>query len=89
MTTNISIAGKISAILNKKYEGKETTYLQFITESETKGFEIIKVKITNQDDLGKLEKGAVVSIPIVITTANNALYYTQSDSMKIYKEQKQ
>lgn len=89
MTTNISINGKISAVLQKKYEGKETTYLQFITESETKGFEIIKVKITNQDDLGKIEKGAVVSIPVAISAVNNALYYTQSDSMKIYKEQKQ
>lgn len=88
MTTNISIAGKISAVLNKKYEGKETTYLQFITESETKGFEIIKVKITNHEDLGKIEKGAMVSVPVSITAVNNALYYTQSDSMKVYKEQK-
>lgn len=88
MTTNISITGKISAVLQKKYEGKETTYLQFITESESKGFEIIKVKLIQHDDVLKAEKGAVVSIPVSIASVNNALYYTQSDSMKVYKDQK-
>ena len=57
-------------------------------ESESKGIEIIKVKITNETDISKLEKDSVVSIPVTISSVNGNLYYSQSNSVKFLKEMK-
>ena len=64
MNTNITINGKIISVLGKSFENKKTIYAQFLMESETKGMEILKVKITNENDISKLEKDAVVSVPV-------------------------
>ncbi len=84
--TSITINGKIISILEKVFENKKTVYVQFLMESESKGIEIIKVKITNEIDIPKLEKDAVVSIPVTISSVNGNLYYSQSNSVKFLKE---
>ncbi|MCG3708996.1 hypothetical protein L5F25_08285 [Aliarcobacter butzleri] len=86
--TNISINGKIISILEKSYENKKTVYAQFLMESESKGMEIIKVKIVKEEDILKLEKDAVVSIPVSIAAVNGNLYYSQINTIKFHKELK-
>ena len=86
--TSITINGKIASILEKVFENKKTVYVQFLMESESKGIEIIKVKITNEIDIPKLEKDAVVSVPITISSVNGNLYYSQSNQVKFLKEMK-
>ena len=84
--TNITINGKIMTVLEKKFEDKKTVYAQFLMESESKGVEIIKVKIVNEADIQKLEKDLVVSIPVSISAVNGNLYYSQADNIKFHKE---
>ena len=86
--TNISINGKIITVLEKMYEDKKTVYAQFLMESEAKGMEIIKVKITNEADIQKLEKDLVVSVPVSIVGVNGNLYYSQADNIRFPKEVK-
>ena len=86
--TNITINGKIITVLEKMYEDKKTIYAQFLMESESKGMEIIKVKITNEADIQKLEKDLVVSIPVSVVAVNGNLYYSQSDNIRFHKEVK-
>lgn len=84
--TSITINGKIMTILEKKFEDTVTVYIQFLMESETKGMEILRVKITNQADIAKLEKNAIVSVPVSIASVNGNLYYTQVESIKYLKD---
>ncbi|MDN5114974.1 hypothetical protein [Aliarcobacter butzleri] len=84
--TQILINGKIITVLEKKFEDKKTVYAQFLMESESKGMEIIKVKITNEADIQKLEKDLVISVPVSISAVNGNLYYSQSDNIKFSKE---
>ena len=86
MNTNIIINGKIISVLEKSFENKKTTYAQFLMESESKGIEIIKVKITNEIDIPKLEKDSVVAVPVTISSVNGNLYYSQSNNIKFLKE---
>ena len=83
--SNLNITGQIMTILKKSYEGKDTNYLQFMTESESRGIEILKVKITVDEDINKVEKGLTVSVPISISAVNGNLYYSQTNSIKILK----
>ena len=55
-------------------------------ESESKGMEIIKVKIVKEEDILKLEKDIVVSIPVSISTVNGNLFYSQINTIKFHKE---
>ena len=82
MNTNITINGKIISVLEKSFENKKTIYAQFLMESESKGMEIIKVKFTNENDISKLEKDILVSVPVAISSVNGNLYYSQSNSIK-------
>ena len=84
--TNITINGKIITVLEKMYEDKKTVYAQFLMESEAKGMEIIKVKITNEADIQKLEKDLVVSVPVSVAAVNGNLYYSQADNIRFHKE---
>ena len=86
MNTNITINGKIISVLEKSFENKKTNYAQFLMESESKGMEILKVKITNENDISKLEKDAVVSVPVSIVAVNGNSYYSQADNIKFHKE---
>lgn len=82
MQTQITINGKIMSIVEKTYEGKKTVYVQFLAESEARGMEIIKVKITVESDIVQLQKNEIVSIPITIVCVNNVVYLTQCDTIK-------
>lgn len=84
--TSITINGKILTILEKEFENKKTTYAQFLMESESKGMEIIKVKIVKEEDILKLEKDVVVSIPVAISSVNGNLFYSQINTIKFHKE---
>ena len=84
--TNISINGKKITVLEKMYEDKKTVYAQFLMESEAKGMEIIKVKITNEADIQKLQKNLVVSVPVSVVAVNGNLYYSQADNIRFHKE---
>ena len=84
--TQITINGKIMTVLEKKFEDKKTVYAQFLMESESKGMEIIKVKIVNEADISKLEKDLIVSVPVSIVAVNGNLYYSQADNIKFHKE---
>lgn len=86
--TSITINGKIISILEKVFENKKTVYVQFLMESESKGIEIIKIKITNEIDIPKLEKDSVVAVPVSIAVVNGNLYYSQSNQVKFLKEMK-
>ncbi len=88
MNTNITINGQIATLLSKEYEGQTTTYIQFLKESEKNGMEILKVKITNLEDIPKIQKGAVISVAVNIASVNGNLYYSQSDAVKILRENK-
>ena len=81
-----TINGKIITVLEKKFEDKKTVYAQFLMESESKGMEIIKVKIVNEADISKLEKDLIVSVPVSIVAVNGNLYYSQADNIKFHKE---
>ena len=87
MNTNITINGKIISVLEKSFENKKTIYAQFLMESESKGMEIIKVKITNENDISKLEKDAVVSVPVSISSVNGNLYYSQISQIKFLNKE--
>lgn len=87
MNTNITINGKIISVLEKSFENKKTIYAQFLMESETKGMEILKVKITNENDISKLEKDAVVSVPVSISSVNGNLYYSQISQIRILNKE--
>ncbi|OCL97687.1 hypothetical protein AAX29_01840 [Aliarcobacter thereius] len=84
--TNITINGKIITVLEKKFEDKRTVYAQFLMESKAKGMEILKVKITNESDIQKLEKDLVVSVPVSVVAVNGNLYYSQNANIRFQKE---
>ena len=84
--TSITINGKIMTVLEKKFEDKKTVYAQFLMESESKGMEIIKVKIINEADIQKLQKDLRVSIPVSVVAVNGNLYFSQSDNIIFNKE---
>lgn len=87
MNTNISINGKIISVLEKSFENKKTIYAQFLMESETKGMEILKVKITNENDISKLQKDSLVSIPVSISAVNGNLYYSQIEQIRFLNKE--
>jgi hypothetical protein len=47
MKTNLQISGKIMTLLSKTHDNKVTHYAQFLSESESKGMEILKVKLSD------------------------------------------
>ncbi|RXJ98946.1 hypothetical protein CRV02_12915 [Arcobacter sp. CECT 8989] len=86
--TSITINGKIMTVLEKEYEDKVTVYVQFLMESESRGMEILKVKITQEVDIQKLQKDMIVSIPVSISSVNGNMYYSQVSDIKYLKEMK-
>lgn len=86
--TSITINGRVLTVLEKSYEDTVTVYVQFLMESDSKGMEVLKVKITNKEDTQKLQKDMVVSIPVSIVSVNGNLYYSQVEAIKYLKEMK-
>ena len=86
--TSITINGKVLTVLEKEYEDKKTVYAQFLMESESKGMEVLKVKVTNNEDISKLQKDMIVSVPVSIASVNGNMYYSQVEAIKYLKEMK-
>ena len=87
MNTNIAINGKIISVLEKSFENKKTVYAQFLMESETKGIEILKVKITNENDISKLQKDSLVSIPVSISSVNGNIFFSQIEQIRFLNKE--
>ena len=87
MNTNITISGKIISVLEKSFENKKTVYAQFLMESESKGIEILKVKITNENDISKLQKDSLVSIPVSVSSVNGNLYFSQIEQIRFLNKE--
>ena len=87
MNTNIVINGKIISVLEKSFENKKTIYAQFLMESESKGMEILKVKITNENDISKLQKDSLVSIPVSVSSVNGNLYFSQIEQIRFLNKE--
>ena len=87
MNTNIVINGKIISVLEKSFENKKTIYAQFLMESESKGIEILKVKITNENDISKLQKDSLVSIPVSVSSVNGNLYFSQIEQIRFLNKE--
>ena len=78
--TVLSMNGKVKHITVKEYEGKTTISLQFLAKTEQKGYEVIKVKLTQE--LDGIKENDMVHIPVIISTMNNNIYYTQNGKIQ-------
>ena len=87
MNTNITINGKIISVLEKSFENKKTIYAQFLMESESKGMEILKVKITNENDISKLQKDSLVSIPVSISSVKGNIFFSQIEQIRFLNKE--
>ena len=87
MNTNIVINGKIISVLEKSFENKKTVYAQFLMERESKGIEILKVKIINENDISKLQKDSLVSIPVSVSAVNGNLYFSQIEQIRFLNKE--
>ena len=81
--TKIIATGRIEHIQIKDFQGVKTTVLQMINKSEKKGFEIIKIKLTEESV--SFKEGAMVNFPISISTMNNSIFYAQNGKIEILK----
>jgi len=76
----IIINGKAEHTQEKEFQGKKTISIQFLSKSERKGFEVIKVKLT--DEITTVKEGDIIGIPVSISTMNNQIFYTQTGQIK-------
>lgn len=74
---------KVDNIHKKEYEGLTTTYIQTIQKSETKGFEVIKIKLT--DTVLNFKDGDFISIPVKLSAMNSQIFYTQNGKIELAK----
>lgn len=79
----IVLTMKADKVLNKEYEGKKTISVQTITEHEKRGYEVLKVKLT--DEHINFKEGDIVSIPIKLSAMNNQIFYTQCGKIEVVK----
>ena len=78
--TKIVISTKAELILNKEYEGETTTYVQSIQKSEKKGFEVLKIKLTDSEL--HFKEGDMISIPVKLSAMNSQIFYTQDGKIQ-------
>ncbi len=81
MNSKLLYIGTVYAVAKKTYNDEETVYAQFLNKNDDGGVEIQQVKITENVDIPIIKEGANVKIPIKVSTYQNKLYFTQSDSM--------
>ena len=81
--TKIIASGRIEHIQIKDFQGVKTTVVQMINKSDKKGFEVIKIKLTDESVIVK--DGDLVNIPVSISTMNNSIFYTQNGKIEILK----
>ena len=74
------------AELVKQFEVSGTENIQAVcTEELFFTAEEWKAK-TEKEDISKLEKDLIVSVPVSIVAVNGNLYYSQADNIKFHKE---
>ncbi len=74
---------KAENILEKEYEGKVTIQVQTVVKTERKGFEVIKIKIT--DDVLTFKEGDLIRIPVEISAMNSQIFYRQNGKIEVLK----
>jgi len=74
---------KAENILEKEYEGKVTKQVQVVVKTEKKGFEVVKVKLT--DELLNFKEGDYIRIPVQISAMNSQVFYRQDGKIEVLK----
>jgi len=81
--TKIVITTKAELILHKEYEGETTSYIQSIQKSDKRGFEVLKIKLTNT--ILSFKEGEIVSVPVKLSSMNSQIFYTQNGKIEVLK----
>jgi len=81
--TKVVITTTAELILKKEYEGETTTYIQSIQKTEKRGFEVLKIKLT--DSIMNFKEGDIVSIPVKLSAMNSQIFYTQNGKIEVIK----
>ena len=81
MNTKILLVGQVYAIAKKMYKEEEVTYVQFLNKSENGGVEIQQVKLTDKNDSLSIKEGVNVKIPVKVSSFENKMFFTQSESI--------
>ena len=74
---------KAETIIPKIFEGQKSHQVQTVVKSEKKGFEVIKVKIT--DEFIDFKENDTIKVPVTISTMNNQIFYKQSGKIEVLK----
>jgi len=74
---------KAENILEKEYEGNITKQVQTVIKTEKKGFEVVKVKLT--DELLNFKEGDYIRIPAKVSAMNSQIFYRQDGKIEILK----
>jgi len=74
---------KAENILEKEYEGTVTKQVQTVIKTEKKGFEVVKVKLT--DELLNFKEGDYIRVPVQISAMNNQVFYRQDGKIEVVK----
>jgi len=81
--TKIVITTKAELVLSKEYEGETTTYIQSIQKTEKKGFEVLKIKLS--DSMLNFKEGDTVSVPVKLSAMNSQIFYSQNGKIEVVK----
>ncbi|MDX9900901.1 MAG: hypothetical protein RBT22_05330 [Aliarcobacter sp.] len=81
MNTKILLIGQVYAVAKKMYKEEEVTYVQFLNKSENGGVEIQQVKLTDKNDSLSIKEGVNVKIPVKVSSFENKMFFTQSESI--------
>ena len=81
MNSKLLLIGQVYAIAKKMYKEEEVTYVQFLNKSENGGVEIQQVKLTDKNDSLTIKEGVNVRIPVKVSSFENKMFFTQSESI--------
>ena len=77
----IYIELKAETILEKNFEGQKSYQVQTVQKSEKKGFEVVKVKIT--DEFISFKENDTIKVPVTISAMNSQIFYKQSGKIEV------
>lgn len=81
MNTKLVLLGSIYAVAKKSYKEEETIYAQFLNKKEDGTIDIQKVKMTDKNDILTIKEGQNIKIPVLISSYEGKLYFTQSEAI--------
>lgn len=67
--------GKIKGIRPKTYDNVKVNILQFVEDKPDGSFDTIEIKVTSDVPMTELKKEQTVSVPVLLATMNNRIYY--------------